>query len=119
MSAGARRRIDLADVTGQIADTVEAIEAAHDDYAEAAADAAAAEADWKAAAAGTVVRIVNEGGKSSQDFREAAAMQEHETLYRTFMLSRARADVCRSGVRSLLARLDALRTAAADSRSLL
>ena len=119
MSAQVRTRINLADVTSQIADTVDALEESHEDFQEAAADAAAAEADWKAARARSIVAQADTGGRTSQDVREARAMAEHEDLYRRFLLSAARLDTVKSGHRSLLARLDALRTLAADSRALL
>ena len=120
MTHSNRRKINVHNLQGELADTVDALEERLEGYAEVAGRAADAEHAWKHANATTLVEIASRPGKLlPADLRNAAALTEHADLHRAYKLAAAEQDTAKAGLATERARMEAVRTLIASERALI
>lgn len=106
-----------ASIEAQILRLSDELESETERYADLAQLAAETEADWKQAHATTVVALASSDQRTSMDVRRATAELDNAHLLRVWLIAEARRATCRETLISLRARLDALRTLAANVRA--
>jgi len=119
VSVNNRRKINIHDLQSELAQTVDVLEERLEGYAAVSGRLAEAEHAWKHAHATTLVRIADEGGRTSIDIREAQALVEHADLHRTYRLVKEESNIALEGLRMERARMEAVRTLIASERALL
>jgi len=120
VTARARQRINVHNLTGELVDAQDRLEDYTNDYAEAADHAAIAEAGYKSAYARAMLATVpNDGSRVPVADREAQAMVVSADELATWLICKARQDACRQGLLTARARQDSIRTLIASERALI
>ena len=125
MSALARRRIELHDLSGGLVDAQDRLELLTEQYAEQADRAAMREDAWKRAYHRRQVELAAEdAGKGKSDRRtvgerESIAMKATEAEHGAWLIAEAALSAGREALRTGRARQDAIRTLIASERALL
>jgi hypothetical protein len=111
-----RRPLTQAEVESLILDTVDALDAATEDFADVSDEAANAEADYKMAMARTWLGVASSDRKMTTVERQMRAdVLTNETL-RRYKVAEAKRAATREALLSYRARIDALRTVSANVR---
>lgn len=118
MSIRAGRLLTQGEIEQQIMAISDALEEATDDYASASYEAALAEADYRREYARAMVHAADaDGPRVPVSEREARALLAVTDQHRAYKVLDARAESGKQALYSLRARLDALRTLAANVRA--
>lgn len=123
MSGQYRPPLTQAGVEERIVDISDAMETAVEDLADKSDEAAEAEVAYKVKYAQSVLRAgartdgTGRGGRLTEGDKEATAITECEDELRARLITEAHKEVAQEKMRTMRARLDALRTVSANIRA--